>query len=104
MVNSKKSEYRRNYREKIKNRLHAIKASIGCQSCGEKDPICLDFNHLGNKVDNISNMSRRFSWRSIIDEIARCQVICANCHRKHHLDCFRQKVGEDDFLSPHQLR
>lgn len=51
--------------------------------CGEKDICCLDFDHISNKSKNISTMLKdAYSWESIKKEIAKCQVLCANCHRR----------------------
>jgi hypothetical protein len=54
-----------------------------CVDCGEKDPDCLDFDHVrGKKRCNISLMVGHFAWPKIEAEIAKCEVRCANCHRK----------------------
>jgi hypothetical protein len=44
----------------------------------------LEFDHVrGVKVRNISEMVRgKFSWRRILEEIEKCEVRCANCHRR----------------------
>ena len=52
-----------------------------CVICGESDPIILDFDHLNNKHKNISDMKYQ-SWKTIEKEIAKCQVLCSNCHRR----------------------
>lgn len=72
----------------------------GCSRCSEKHPACLDFHHRDGKKDKLGNIGeiRRFSYRRILEEIAKCDVLCANCHRKHHWD-ERQKqlqVSEGD--------
>jgi hypothetical protein len=42
----------------------------------------LDFDHLKDKKYNISRMIHDgFSWAAIKKEIAKCEVVCANCHR-----------------------
>lgn len=57
-----------------------------CIDCGETDPVCLEFDHIrGIKAADISRMLRDcYSWEAIEDEISRCEVRCANCHRKRH--------------------
>jgi hypothetical protein len=53
-----------------------------CVDCGEQDPVVLEFDHLRDKEFEIgANLSVR-SWSSILAEIEKCDVVCANCHRK----------------------
>jgi hypothetical protein len=55
-----------------------------CVDCGESDPPTLDFDHVrGEKKYNISKMIyESHSIESIDAEIAKCEVRCANCHRR----------------------
>lgn len=57
----------------------------GCIRCGESDLWCLDFHHRDptEKEGNLGQI-RRFGIDRIKAEIAKCDVLCANCHRKHH--------------------
>lgn len=57
-----------------------------CVDCGEADPVVLDFDHLPGfekrfEIARAVNASTR-SWSSILTEIAKCEVVCANCHRR----------------------
>lgn len=55
----------------------------GCVDCPEKDPVVLDFDHLRDKKDNISNMiANGLIIDKIIAEIEKCEIRCANCHRR----------------------
>jgi hypothetical protein len=54
-----------------------------CVDCGETDIAVLHFDHLRDKVNDISTMFRRQrSWRAMLEEIAKCEVRCANCHAR----------------------
>jgi L-lysine 2,3-aminomutase len=75
----KRSERRENTRRKMMEfyKFHP------CVDCGESDPRVLDFDHINNKKHNISTLlTKEYSWDSILKEAEKCQVRCANCHRK----------------------
>jgi hypothetical protein len=50
-----------------------------CVDCGETDPVVLQFDHVSDKVLNISALMA-YSLDRIKQELARCEVRCANCH------------------------
>ena len=55
-----------------------------CIDCGESDPIVLEFDHVrGQKLKCVNFMVlHSFSLNKIIKEIEKCEVRCANCHRR----------------------
>lgn len=55
-----------------------------CVDCGETDPIVLDFDHRDGtkKKFAISQRIGRCSLHTLLTEIAKCDVRCANCHRR----------------------
>jgi hypothetical protein len=54
-----------------------------CIDCGETDPIVLEFDHLSDKKWSIADVaSHNVSQKKLNEEIAKCEVRCANCHRK----------------------
>lgn len=65
--------------------LSRYKRFIGCQNCGEKEPIVLDHHHdnPGGKEGDPSNLCSR-SRKRLKEEVRKCIVLCANCHRKVH--------------------
>ena len=72
---------------KIENRLKLFKYLNGnpCIDCGIADPIVLQFDHINpeNKLNEISQMiTSGYLWESILEEIKKCEVRCANCHSR----------------------
>jgi hypothetical protein len=68
--------------------LREYKLSIGCKLCGyNKTYHALEFHHVdGNdKKYNVSLM-RTLSIETVMKEIEKCIVVCANCHREIHSD------------------
>lgn len=65
-----------------------LKADMKCHICGEKESCCLDFHHCNPNEKNFSLSEAiciyNFSWDKILEEAAKCIVLCANCHRKVH--------------------
>ncbi len=57
-------------------------ATHPCVDCGETDPLVLEFDHLGDKLFNVGNGLRDRAWASVLAEMAKCEVVCANCHRR----------------------
>lgn len=57
-----------------------------CELCGESDIRTLEFDHLDpkTKLFNISQAVRlNYSWDDVLEEIDKCRILCANCHKKH---------------------
>lgn len=60
-----------------------IKVSRGCADCGyDKHPEALQFDHISDdKKDNVSDLIRSdYAWSTILTEINKCEIRCANCH------------------------
>ncbi len=54
-----------------------------CIDCGESDPIVLEFDHQKDKKMGVSRLILGgYQEKTILDEIAKCVVRCANCHRR----------------------
>lgn len=58
----------------------------GCQKCGEKRPYLMEFHHINpqNKKNTIAHMIKSSSLQNLKEEIEKCVVLCANCHREFH--------------------
>jgi hypothetical protein len=55
-----------------------------CVDCGEGDPVVLDFDHVrGVKIGDVKRMATQArSLTMITAEVEKCDVRCANCHRR----------------------
>ena len=61
----------------------SIKLKTGCMDCGYNlSAVALDFDHRVGEVKLFTlSMYNSKSWDNILREIAKCDVVCANCHR-----------------------
>lgn len=77
------AELNRTRRLAIKEMLAGIKLQSGCVDCGYREHSeALEFDHLDNKMFSLSKaQSLGYSKTRILEEIAKCEVVCANCHR-----------------------
>jgi protein-arginine kinase activator protein McsA len=80
----KRDAYRHVTRDKNRSSLLAHLTSHPCVDCGEQDPRVLEFDHIsGEKLESISQlMADSYSWTTISREIEKCEVRCANCHKR----------------------
>lgn len=64
-----------------------LKGTLVCTRCAESHPGCLQFHHPDPNEKEISvseAVKRGWSRKRILAELAKCEVLCANCHAKHH--------------------
>ncbi len=60
-----------------------------CIDCGESDWRLLEFDHIGDKKHNISEMIRAgYSPETLKKEIDKCEVRCVKCHRIKTIEQF----------------
>jgi len=62
----------------------SYKLESPCLDCGEPDWIVLEFDHVkGKKRGNIGDMvNSPVGLKTLIKEMGKCEVVCANCHRR----------------------
>ena len=73
------------FRIRVREHLLEYLSARQCVDCGEKDPIVMEFDHIDpkTKTKKINKMlSGHYSWETIMKEINKCEIRCANCHRR----------------------
>ncbi|MFB6176610.1 MAG: homing endonuclease associated repeat-containing protein [Halobaculum sp.] len=76
-------------KQRLRAWVYDQKRAAGCADCTETDPRCLDFHHRTDteKDASVARLINDCHGRErIATEIEKCTVLCANCHRKRHLD------------------
>ena len=99
---AKQREYQKRYYEKnkkyyqgkaaerkkaIKAWFQEYKATHPCTHCGESAWQCLDFHHVDpsqKETTLYKALQQCWSIERIMNEMAKCVVLCATCHRKVH--------------------
>lgn len=69
-------------RKKIRQYIIDYLRSHPCTDCGEDDIVVLEFDHQQDKRYNITELLRNTSFQKLKKEIDKCEVRCANCHRR----------------------
>jgi transposase-like protein len=66
-----------------RNNVHliAVLRGSGCIDCGERDPVVFDFDHRAGKRMEVPRLALGCSLEVLQQEIEKCDVRCANCHR-----------------------
>lgn len=63
--------------------LRDLKTKTPCVDCGISYPYyVMDFDHVrGQKHANVMELVSTLSKKRIDEEIAKCEIVCSNCHR-----------------------
>jgi hypothetical protein len=70
---------------KWSRRLWEFLLAHSCVDCGETNPIVLEFDHMDRttKLNHVGSLARAgYPWSTVFAELEKCEVRCANCHRK----------------------
>ena len=70
------------YRREAKRKFVEWLMTQSCSDCGVSDYRVLEFDHVGlDKEFNVSTGVGSYSLDRMQTEIAKCEIVCANCHR-----------------------
>ena len=90
----RKMAWQRRRREELRVWWRQLKATKACEVCGERAPECLHFHHHDPTTKEFDlGAALGKSKKRILAEIAKCRVLCANCHQKQHWEERRKKSG-----------
>ncbi len=83
--NPEKRRKNEDRRQRQREDVYEYKSKNGCHYCGESESCCLDFHHIDkNKEACVSDFLSQGNIQKMWEEIKKCIVVCANCHRKLH--------------------
>ena len=97
-----KEQYLKRNRERkkrLKKQWLEFKGSLSCEMCGESHISTFDFHHIEKHPDNraVNRLVSDYNFKEAYEEIKKCMVLCANCHRKlHHQERVDKKKKKED--------
>jgi hypothetical protein len=77
------------YKKANRELLNYIKTSMGCQICGyNANPLALQLDHIDPSTKFVNGKGKRinpsdlvsYSQATLLAEVKKCRVLCANCH------------------------
>ena len=94
-----RKQYTQEYQ--IKNKIRAINYLGGSCGCGENHPSALQFHHRDSSTKSFAITTKELSspkklpWDTVIvPELDKCDLLCANCHFKHHSTLSNERINE----------
>jgi|ERR1035437_867418 hypothetical protein len=78
------------------SRFAALKLATGCIDCGYKEhPAALEYDHLpGTIKTNMVGDLIHGSWERLLEEVVKCELVCANCHRVRTANRHQNKAAK----------
>lgn len=76
---------RERLRQELLSIVNILREETPCTDCGIQYPYyVMDFDHLPEyvKVDNVITLALRGATKLLQEEIKKCEIVCANCHRE----------------------
>ena len=72
-----------------------------CIHCGIDKSYLLDFHHRNpdEKEGELSDFSKGYDFSKFFDELSKCDLLCANCHREFHYLHSLNNLSYEDYLN-----
>jgi hypothetical protein len=93
-------ERQRVHRDAAREWMDSLKEGRPCADCGRIfAPSIMHWDHLPEyaKVDEIGSMVASLRRARVLDEIAKCELVCANCHVMRTVRRARHTIAEDEW-------
>lgn len=77
-----------NYKRRRRQEWQEYKSSLSCTKCGFSHVAALDFHHEdpSEKEYDVNRLISNGQFKKAEEELKKCIVLCANCHRIHHYE------------------
>ncbi|MEF8787340.1 MAG: hypothetical protein V5A45_15545 [Haloarculaceae archaeon] len=76
-------------RSRLRSWVNERKAESGCRRCGQTEVACLEYHHTNPELKEKAIgelITHGHGKQSLREEMAKCEILCANCHRKEHYE------------------
>ncbi len=81
-------------RQELREWVCSLKSSTPCKDCKIQYPyFVMDFDHISNKKIIVSKVINGGSWKKTKAEIAKCDLVCSNCHRLRTYKRYKEEFG-----------
>ncbi len=95
---SELQKHRERWRRRRKEQMDVLVRlrSMPCMSCGEAFPTCcMEFDHRDGVLKNglVSRMAGRVKIATLLEEVAKCDIVCSNCHRDRSFHQRQSRAG-----------
>ena len=95
-------------RDKRREWLFEYKKTLSCVYCGNDNPLNLDLDHIDRttkKGTPATMVTGGYKWESVLEELAKCQPVCRNCHNiKSILEANKMKGCDIDPFIPEAMQ
>ena len=84
-----------------KQRVNLLKKEQCCIKCGYNKCLeALEYHHIDEttKIDTVARLSVHSNTSDVMNEIKKCVLLCANCHREFHTLQRQRNIPLKDFL------
>ena len=80
IIKERQKKKMREYKDAVYTKMYTYLQNHPCVDCSEDNILTLEFDHITQKTYTVGAMLQRYSWEKMLEEVKKCEVVCANCH------------------------